>query len=429
MFYLPILQILDDSIPGAMIEENVERIPAKMVNYCTLKYSDDIFHDYAVFRDRSVSSSASNASVKLNAGSRFEAADNGDGASSGRDTGGGGGRGRGSGKKGGRGRGRGRGRGSKKETGGHSDEMDDFTDPQDVSPDQNSGATLAKGNNMSDATCTAIDSCDVDSMVQGEVSAEKVGATTSLLNPQQIRSVQFEGGVEAEGAKQIHKSEDEGALGTKIDVTIKREGDEVEGVADSAIFEAKIEGLPNKVTDARSLQVELCAPKTMAVADSFTPSLLHARLDVEGQGQGDIVDCEQDCKRRRVGFVEPSTPSNTDIDAHGVVACREERGREAKAKSSEKSVLALQVQKADELNGGIEELVDVDTEEEEDRMVQCNECFRWVHALCEGIDQSQYEAMTRGTHPVWVRNLSLTLFRQISICPCTLCTVLFIYII
>ena len=34
-------------------------------------------------------------------------------------------------------------------------------------------------------------------------------------------------------------------------------------------------------------------------------------------------------------------------------------------------------------------------------MVQCNECSRWVHALCEGIDQSQYEAMSIGTHPVW----------------------------
>lgn len=37
----------------------------------------------------------------------------------------------------------------------------------------------------------------------------------------------------------------------------------------------------------------------------------------------------------------------------------------------------------------------------EDSMVQCNECSRWVHAYCEGIDQAQYEAMTLGTHPVW----------------------------
>ena len=51
-------------------------------------------------------------------------------------------------------------------------------------------------------------------------------------------------------------------------------------------------------------------------------------------------------------------------------------------------------------------------ESEEDRMVQCNECFRWVHALCEGIDQSQYEAMTRGTHPVWVRGLLLFFFHR-----------------
>jgi len=46
-----------------------------------------------------------------------------------------------------------------------------------------------------------------------------------------------------------------------------------------------------------------------------------------------------------------------------------------------------------------------DKEDEEvadnNRMVQCNECARWVHALCEGIDQAQYEAMTNTTHPVW----------------------------
>ena len=52
-----------------------------------------------------------------------------------------------------------------------------------------------------------------------------------------------------------------------------------------------------------------------------------------------------------------------------------------------------------------DENVDENEEDQEDRMVQCNECSRWVHALCEGIDQSQYEAMTRGTHPVWVRRL------------------------
>lgn len=36
-----------------------------------------------------------------------------------------------------------------------------------------------------------------------------------------------------------------------------------------------------------------------------------------------------------------------------------------------------------------------------DSMVQCNDCSRWVHAACEGIDQLQYEAITLGTHPVW----------------------------
>jgi hypothetical protein len=34
--------------------------------------------------------------------------------------------------------------------------------------------------------------------------------------------------------------------------------------------------------------------------------------------------------------------------------------------------------------------------------VECNECSRWVHASCEGIDQAQYDAMTLGTHPIWV---------------------------
>jgi hypothetical protein len=34
--------------------------------------------------------------------------------------------------------------------------------------------------------------------------------------------------------------------------------------------------------------------------------------------------------------------------------------------------------------------------------VECNECSRWVHATCEGIDQAQYDAMTLGTHPIWV---------------------------
>ena len=33
--------------------------------------------------------------------------------------------------------------------------------------------------------------------------------------------------------------------------------------------------------------------------------------------------------------------------------------------------------------------------------MQCNECDRWVHSRCEGIDQAQYESMTQGTHPVW----------------------------
>lgn len=34
--------------------------------------------------------------------------------------------------------------------------------------------------------------------------------------------------------------------------------------------------------------------------------------------------------------------------------------------------------------------------------VQCNECFKWVHATCEGIDDVQYDAISLGTHPIWV---------------------------
>lgn len=37
-----------------------------------------------------------------------------------------------------------------------------------------------------------------------------------------------------------------------------------------------------------------------------------------------------------------------------------------------------------------------------DMMVQCNECDKWVHASCDGIDEEQYDAITRGFHPVWV---------------------------
>ena len=37
----------------------------------------------------------------------------------------------------------------------------------------------------------------------------------------------------------------------------------------------------------------------------------------------------------------------------------------------------------------------------EGQMVQCNECVRWVHAKCELIDEAQYHAMSKGSHPVW----------------------------
>jgi hypothetical protein len=34
--------------------------------------------------------------------------------------------------------------------------------------------------------------------------------------------------------------------------------------------------------------------------------------------------------------------------------------------------------------------------------VQCNECNRWIHALCEGLDTTQYAAIAAKTHPIWV---------------------------
>jgi hypothetical protein len=42
-------------------------------------------------------------------------------------------------------------------------------------------------------------------------------------------------------------------------------------------------------------------------------------------------------------------------------------------------------------------------ETDEQWMIQCNECNRWVHAKCEGIDHAQYQSISEGTHPIWVR--------------------------
>lgn len=35
--------------------------------------------------------------------------------------------------------------------------------------------------------------------------------------------------------------------------------------------------------------------------------------------------------------------------------------------------------------------------------VQCNECYRWIHAECEGMDEAQYIAVSEHAHPIWVR--------------------------
>lgn len=380
-----------------------------MSTFCAHNYSADIFHDYAVFRDRSAS-----AVAKTKAVSKSEGAVDGDGVSGDRDRGGGGGRGKGPGKKSGRGRGRGRGRGGKRGVGGtagHGDDIDDVTDPQEEGPDPNPGVSAAEGNSMSDATHTLMD-C-------GETDVEPIGASAGLLSTHQSSSVRIDGGVRIGDSSQLCNN-------VIVDAAMKEEGNVNQGMIENAMFEVKSEGLPNGVTKDTSVphgsqgsQGVISASITAAV-HPCTASLLDAKLEGEGQGQGEIGDCEQDRKRRKVGFVESHTASHADADTHAVVPCREERGREAKAKNSGKAVQLLQVQKVEELSGGIEEIVGEDAEEEEDRMVQCNECFRWVHALCEGIDQSQYEAMTRGTHPVWVRHLSSTLFSELS--HLSLCT-------
>ena len=395
-----------------------------MVNYCAHIYSEDIFHDYAVFRDRtaSASSSSSSSSTSNRLGSKSEAGDDGDGTSIGRDAagGGGGGRGRNAGKKGGRGKGRGggggRGRGSKKGTGGtggYSDEMDDVTDTQDGAPDQTPGVSVAEGNDMGVTTLTAMEWCDVDPTAQGEVSEEQRGASANLINPLQESSVDVDGIVKIGDVRQINTVTDEGESGVMIDTVIKGEGYVVQNVTEDALTEVRTEGRANGVARNTSAVLDLQAPQgestasmpmPMAVQDPCTATLSHldVKLEADKQGQGleqgdrETGDCEQDRKRRKVGFVEPLS-----VDTH-TVPCREERGREAKTKNNGKSAQALQVQKVEEISRSNDEDAE-EEEEEEDRMVQCNECFRWVHALCEGIDQSQYEAMTRGTHPVWVR--------------------------
>ena len=393
-----------------------------MVNYCPHNYSEDIFHDYAVFRDRTASASSSSTASNRSV-SEADAGDDGDGTSSGRDAAGGGGRGRSAGKKGGRGKGRGgvggRGRGSKKGTGGtggHRDEMDDVTDTQDGAPDQNPGVSVAEGNDMSASTLTAMECCDVDPTAQGEVSEEHQRVSTILINPLQDSRVEVDSVLKIGDVRQIKRSADEGESEAMMDTLIKGEGDVVQSVTEDTMTEVKTEGGPIRVTkntsavlDLKGPQGDLSAymPMPMAVVDPCTTSLslLDIKLEADIQGQGleqsdrETGDCEQDRKRRKVGFVEPLS-----VDTH-TVPCREERGREAKTKNNGKSAQALQAQKLEEISRSNEEVVeeDAEEEEEEDRMVQCNECFRWVHALCEGIDQSQYEAMTRGTHPVWVR--------------------------
>lgn len=39
--------------------------------------------------------------------------------------------------------------------------------------------------------------------------------------------------------------------------------------------------------------------------------------------------------------------------------------------------------------------------DDQERMIECNHCFRWVHAECDGIDARQYQTISNCTHPIW----------------------------
>lgn len=49
--------------------------------------------------------------------------------------------------------------------------------------------------------------------------------------------------------------------------------------------------------------------------------------------------------------------------------------------------------------------IQLNDDQDTSMMVQCNECSRWIHAMCDGIDKGQYDAITQGKHPVWVRSI------------------------
>jgi hypothetical protein len=123
------------------------------------------------------------------------------------------------------------------------------------------------------------------------------------------------------------------------------------------------------------------------------------------EGDGDSV---QEKKRRRVCIEDPK-PNSVPMalipaPPTGPLGTKE---RGVHGQGEDWHTLAVRAPSKDsEDRGEVTAQEGGDEEGDEDRMVQCNECFRWVHALCEGIDQSQYEAMTRGTHPVWVRSLA-----------------------
>ena len=142
-------------------------------------------------------------------------------------------------------------------------------------------------------------------------------------------------------------------------------------------------------------------------ASVFTIPLDTSHLAPDGSER----DSVQEKKRRRVCVSEDLRPDSVPMavipgPTSGTVVMKHERGVHGEDRGHTLAVRAHSKDSEDRgdvtaQEGGGEE------ESDEDRMVQCNECFRWVHALCEGIDQSQYEAMTRGTHPVWVRELTV----------------------
>jgi hypothetical protein len=49
--------------------------------------------------------------------------------------------------------------------------------------------------------------------------------------------------------------------------------------------------------------------------------------------------------------------------------------------------------------------------DDQERMIECNHCCRWVHAECDGIDPRQYQTISNCTHPIWANEYLCPLCR------------------